>query len=38
MGELLQVSGKLSLINEQINRRMCPQMFISQQPSISFEG
>uniref|UniRef100_A0A1I8EHA5 Utp12 domain-containing protein n=1 Tax=Wuchereria bancrofti TaxID=6293 RepID=A0A1I8EHA5_WUCBA len=35
--ELLQVSGKLSLINEQINRRMCPQLFVSQQPSISFE-
>ncbi|KAM3717430.1 WD repeat-containing protein [Dirofilaria immitis] len=37
MNELLQVSGKLSLINEQINRRMCPQIFISQQPAISFE-
>ncbi|VDN91377.1 unnamed protein product [Brugia pahangi] len=37
MDELLQVSGKLSLINEQINRRMCPQLFVSQQPSISFE-
>ncbi|VDK85996.1 unnamed protein product [Litomosoides sigmodontis] len=37
MAELLQVNGKLSLINEQISRRMCPQMFVSQQPSISFE-
>uniref|UniRef100_A0A915PIP2 Small-subunit processome Utp12 domain-containing protein n=1 Tax=Setaria digitata TaxID=48799 RepID=A0A915PIP2_9BILA len=37
MDELLQVSGKLFLINEQISRRMCPQMFVSQQPTISFE-
>ncbi|OZC09428.1 hypothetical protein X798_03589 [Onchocerca flexuosa] len=37
MDELLKVSGKLSLINEQITRRMCPQIFISQQPTISFE-
>ncbi|VDN05661.1 unnamed protein product [Thelazia callipaeda] len=37
MNDLLQVNGKLSLINEQIDRRMCPQMFITQQPSISFE-
>ncbi|VDN29290.1 unnamed protein product [Gongylonema pulchrum] len=38
MNLFLEMHGKLTLVNEQINRRMHPQTFASQQPVISFEG
>lgn len=38
LDDLLALNGKLALINEQNIRRICPQNYISQQPTISFEG